>query len=75
MHIFFTYSSIRSKPNENMRLVVVTIVGAVFGFLIGISFPTVNITKVRACSVNTQHLGNNMYLNDPNKNAAASLSI
>ncbi|PWZ31970.1 hypothetical protein Zm00014a_036533 [Zea mays] len=39
-------SSIRSKPNENMRLVVVTIVGAVFGFLIGISFPTVNITKL-----------------------------
>jgi hypothetical protein len=29
-----------------MRLVVVTIVGVVFGFFIGISFPTVSITKV-----------------------------
>lgn len=31
-----------------MRLVVVTIVGVVFGFFIGISFPTVSITKVYA---------------------------
>ena len=51
MHIFLfhlcslTYSAIR-KPNESMRLIVVTIVGAVFGFFIGISFPTVSITKV-----------------------------
>jgi hypothetical protein len=29
-----------------MRLVVVTIIGVVFGFFIGISFPTVSITKL-----------------------------
>uniref|UniRef100_A0A453GWA1 Uncharacterized protein n=1 Tax=Aegilops tauschii subsp. strangulata TaxID=200361 RepID=A0A453GWA1_AEGTS len=34
------------KPNESMRLVVVTIIGVVFGFFIGISFPTVSITKL-----------------------------
>jgi len=38
-------SAIR-KPNESMRLIVVTIVGVVFGFFIGISFPTVSITKL-----------------------------
>ncbi|KAL6646078.1 hypothetical protein ACP70R_017686 [Stipagrostis hirtigluma subsp. patula] len=34
------------KPNETMRLIVVTIVGVVLGFFIGISFPTVSITKL-----------------------------
>ncbi|KAJ6841507.1 uncharacterized protein M6B38_266130 [Iris pallida] len=34
------------QPNESMRLVITTIIGVVFGFLIGISFPTVNITKL-----------------------------
>ncbi|XP_047055011.1 uncharacterized protein LOC124661195 [Lolium rigidum] len=38
--------SAHRKPNESMRLVVVTIVGVVFGFFIGISFPTVSITKL-----------------------------
>ncbi|TVT99668.1 hypothetical protein EJB05_34446 [Eragrostis curvula] len=38
--------SILRFPNESMRLVMVTIIGAVFGFLIGISFPSVNITKL-----------------------------
>ncbi|RLM60252.1 hypothetical protein C2845_PM14G11690 [Panicum miliaceum] len=38
-------SAIR-KPNESMRLIVVTIVSVVFGFFIGISFPTVSITKL-----------------------------
>lgn len=35
-----------------MRLIVVTIVGVVFGFFIGISFPTVSITKVWTMFVN-----------------------
>ena len=43
--------SVQRKPNESMRLVVVTIVGVVFGFFIGISFPTVSITKVWRCSI------------------------
>ncbi|KAJ0969103.1 hypothetical protein J5N97_021980 [Dioscorea zingiberensis] len=34
------------KPNESMRLITTTIIGIVFGFFIGISFPTVNITKL-----------------------------
>jgi len=38
--------SVHRKPNESMRLVVVTIVGVMFGFFIGISFPTVSITKL-----------------------------
>ncbi|KAK8454543.1 hypothetical protein SEVIR_5G473700v4 [Setaria viridis] len=38
-------SAIR-KPNESMRLIVVTTVGVVFGFFVGISFPTVSITKL-----------------------------
>ncbi|KAL6351630.1 hypothetical protein AAG906_040984 [Vitis piasezkii] len=34
------------KPNETMRLIVTISVGVVFGFLIGISFPTLSITKL-----------------------------
>ncbi|XP_058101944.1 uncharacterized protein LOC131246093 isoform X2 [Magnolia sinica] len=33
------------KPNETMRLVISTVVGVVLGFLIGISFPTVSLTR------------------------------
>ncbi|XP_010906956.1 uncharacterized protein [Elaeis guineensis] len=36
----------RRKPNETMRLIITTIVGVVLGFFIGISFPTVSITKL-----------------------------
>uniref|UniRef100_A0ACD5WL46 Uncharacterized protein n=1 Tax=Avena sativa TaxID=4498 RepID=A0ACD5WL46_AVESA len=42
----FNRSTHSRKPNESMRLVVVTIIGVVFGFFIGISFPTVSITKL-----------------------------
>ncbi|XP_031260453.1 uncharacterized protein LOC116134631 [Pistacia vera] len=34
------------KPNESMRLIVTTFVGVVFGFLIGVSFPTLSLTKL-----------------------------
>ncbi|KAI9170162.1 hypothetical protein LWI28_023455 [Acer negundo] len=34
------------KPNESMRLIVTTFVGLVFGFLIGVSFPTLSLTKL-----------------------------
>ncbi|KAJ0972481.1 hypothetical protein J5N97_020440 [Dioscorea zingiberensis] len=34
------------KPNESMRLITTTVIGVVFGFLIGSSFPPVNITKL-----------------------------
>lgn len=40
-------SVIVRKPNETMRLIVTISVGVVFGFLIGISFPTLSITKVQ----------------------------
>ncbi|XP_031502811.1 uncharacterized protein LOC116265941 isoform X1 [Nymphaea colorata] len=38
-------SSIIRKPNETMRLIITSLFGVVFGFLIGISFPTVSLTK------------------------------
>nr|CAB3459912.1 unnamed protein product [Digitaria exilis] len=38
--------SVLRFPNESMRLVMVTIIGAVLGFFIGISFPSVSITKI-----------------------------
>lgn len=56
-HPFLPCSAIR-KPNESMRLIVVTIVGVVFGFFVGISFPTVSITKVWAWSIHTWYWGN-----------------
>ncbi|CAN6727118.1 unnamed protein product [Malus baccata var. baccata] len=38
------------KPNENMRLIVTTFVGLAFGFLIGVSFPTLSLTKLNLSS-------------------------
>ncbi|CAN6485650.1 unnamed protein product [Victoria cruziana] len=37
--------SIIRKPNETLRLIITSLFGVVFGFLIGISFPTVSLTK------------------------------
>ncbi|KAG6466324.1 hypothetical protein ZIOFF_075813 [Zingiber officinale] len=34
------------KSNESMRIIISTVIGVVFGYLIGISFPTVSITKI-----------------------------
>jgi len=34
------------KPNETMRILLTTFFGVVFGFLIGVSFPTLSLTKV-----------------------------
>lgn len=38
------------KPNETMRLIVTTFLGVVFGFLIGVSFPTFSRTKLNISS-------------------------
>ncbi|URE04466.1 Lysine ketoglutarate reductase trans-splicing related 1 [Musa troglodytarum] len=34
------------KSNESLRLIITTVIGVAFGYLIGISFPTVNIIKL-----------------------------
>lgn len=39
-------SPVSRKPNESMRLIVTTFVGVVFGFFIGVSFPTLSLTKL-----------------------------
>nr|DAD34430.1 TPA_asm: hypothetical protein HUJ06_005070 [Nelumbo nucifera] len=39
-------SGIIRKPNESMRLIITTFVGVVFGFLVGVSFPTISLTKL-----------------------------
>lgn len=44
-----TRSSTNRKPNEGMRLVLTTFVGIVFGFLIGISYPSLT-TKLNISS-------------------------
>ncbi|KAM5567929.1 hypothetical protein ABKV19_015818 [Rosa sericea] len=43
-------SAVARKPNETMRLIVTTFVGVVFGFLIGVSFPTLSLTKLNLSS-------------------------
>uniref|UniRef100_A0A0E0FZH9 Uncharacterized protein n=1 Tax=Oryza nivara TaxID=4536 RepID=A0A0E0FZH9_ORYNI len=42
----FHHPSAPRKPNESMRLLVVTVIGVMLGFFIGISFPAVSITKL-----------------------------
>ncbi|KAF5479695.1 hypothetical protein F2P56_000494 [Juglans regia] len=39
-------SGILRKPNETMRLIVTTFVGVIFGFFLGVSFPTLSLTKM-----------------------------
>lgn len=39
-------SGIMRKPNETMRLIVTTFVGVIFGFFLGVSFPTLALTKM-----------------------------
>ncbi|XP_059450048.1 uncharacterized protein LOC132181023 isoform X2 [Corylus avellana] len=39
-------SGIIRKPKETMRLIVTTFVGVVFGFFLGVSFPTLSLTKM-----------------------------
>ncbi|XP_074302608.1 uncharacterized protein LOC141634281 [Silene latifolia] len=34
------------KPNEMMKLILTTFVGIVFGFFLGVSFPTLSMTKI-----------------------------
>ncbi|OMO59322.1 hypothetical protein CCACVL1_24920 [Corchorus capsularis] len=34
------------KPNEKMRLIVTTFAGVIFGFFLGVSFPTLSLTKM-----------------------------
>jgi hypothetical protein len=34
------------RPNETMRLIFSAVIGVMLGYLFGISFPTVSITKV-----------------------------
>ncbi|KAJ1380476.1 hypothetical protein SESBI_45960, partial [Sesbania bispinosa] len=41
-----TRSSTGRKPSEIMRLFVTTFIGVVFGFFIGVSFPTLSLTKL-----------------------------
>ncbi|KAK7387538.1 hypothetical protein VNO78_28418 [Psophocarpus tetragonolobus] len=41
-----TRSSVGRKPSEIMRFFVTTFIGIVFGFFIGVSVPTVSITKL-----------------------------
>ncbi|OAY69841.1 hypothetical protein ACMD2_07930 [Ananas comosus] len=77
-------SGLLRKPNESMRLVMTTVVGVVFGFFIGISFPTVSITKLhfpssiisyiedRNSGVTTQALLNHAWTSAKNQRANSS---
>ncbi|CAL9205344.1 unnamed protein product [Musa hybrid cultivar] len=40
------YGVLTRKSNESMRIIISTVIGIVLGYLIGISFPTVSITKL-----------------------------
>ncbi|KAE9608002.1 hypothetical protein Lalb_Chr08g0230911 [Lupinus albus] len=41
-----TRSFTSKKPSEIMRLIVTTFIGVIFGFFLGVSFPTLSITKL-----------------------------
>lgn len=43
---WLAHSNMCRKPNETMRLLVTTFIGVVFGFFLGVSFPTLSLSKV-----------------------------
>ncbi|KAB5545235.1 hypothetical protein DKX38_013347 [Salix brachista] len=45
----FSRSAASRKPNETIKIILTTFLGVAFGFLIGVSFPTLSLTKV-VCS-------------------------
>ncbi|URE30529.1 lysine ketoglutarate reductase trans-splicing related 1 [Musa troglodytarum] len=79
-------SALPRKSSENMRLIISTVIGIVLGYLIGISFPTVSITKLhfpssiisyiedRNSGITTQTLLNHAWTsaNNQNRNNATS---
>ncbi|KAJ8747379.1 hypothetical protein K2173_011797 [Erythroxylum novogranatense] len=38
------------KPNDSMRVIVITLLGVVFGFFIGVSFPSLSLSKLNIAS-------------------------
>ena len=49
LHIayFHSFSTLPKKPNEIMRVLVTIAVGMMFGFFVGVSFPSLSLTKVQ----------------------------
>ncbi|KAJ6351549.1 hypothetical protein OIU78_007466 [Salix suchowensis] len=42
----FSRSAASRKPNETIKIILTTFLGVAFGFLIGVSFPTLSLTKL-----------------------------
>ncbi|KAF9677867.1 hypothetical protein SADUNF_Sadunf08G0152400 [Salix dunnii] len=42
----FSRSATSRKPNETIKIILTTFLGVAFGFLIGVSFPTLSLTKL-----------------------------
>eukprot|EP00258_Populus_trichocarpa_P007269 XP_002311761.1 uncharacterized protein LOC7473208 [Populus trichocarpa] len=42
----FSRSAAGRKPNETIKIILTTFLGVAFGFLIGVSFPTLSLTKL-----------------------------
>ncbi|KAF7124600.1 hypothetical protein RHSIM_Rhsim12G0109300 [Rhododendron simsii] len=63
-------SAISRKPNDTMRLIVTTFVGVVLGFLIGVSFPSLTLTKDKNSGLSTHTLLNAWSALKGNKNTS-----
>lgn len=46
-----SHSTFSKKQNENMRIILITFVGVVFGFLIGVSFPILLANKMTLSTI------------------------
>ncbi|CAI0462432.1 unnamed protein product [Linum tenue] len=46
----FSRSALNKKPNDSTRLIITTFLGIVFGFLIGVSFPSLSVSKLNFAS-------------------------
>ncbi|CAN1137386.1 hypothetical protein LINPERPRIM_LOCUS22835 [Linum perenne] len=46
----FSRSALNKKPNDSSRLIIMTFFGVVFGFSIGVSFPSLSVSKLNFAS-------------------------
>lgn len=67
-YVFISIFSSAQRSNEGMRIIFSAVIGVMLGYLFGISFPTVNITKVKriisfSCLLmqHALHRGKNLY--------------
>ncbi|GMH26094.1 hypothetical protein Nepgr_027937 [Nepenthes gracilis] len=61
------------KPNDSMKIILTTFIGVVFGFVLGVMFPTLSMTKLNL-RANSSHRDDEISLIDIESNKMGNIS-